>query len=258
MKIASVDPEVTTYTDSGTPLNTSLLYRIDAIHENASRVQGEKVPIYTLFNLWGILSAGYGYNELVAYCPKTGDPLTSFGPLDYWDEAVAWDGESLWVTKYELHQILEINPSDFSVIKSVQIPAIIISGMTWDGEYLWAVGNLSGEVYKIDPESGNIVDAFNVSGCILSGITSIGDNIWAADPYNQAIYEIDKSSGCILGGISTDYRPYGLAWDGTYLWVSSYDEDYNSVFQRIDLDTREINYGFEKDYGPHWDIAIMN
>ena len=48
-----------------------------------------------------------------------------------------------------------------------------------------------------------------------------GDNIWVANSYGQSISKIRASDGVVLGTYSVGPYPRGIAYDGSYIWVTT-------------------------------------
>jgi hypothetical protein len=44
--------------------------------------------------------------------------------------------------------------------------------------------------------------------------------MWVANPADGTVTELRASDGAVLGTFSTPPGPYGIAFDGKYMWVS--------------------------------------
>ena len=132
-----------------------------------------------------------------------------------------------------LSQILE-NPSDLKLggftcdtIFSFKT-RIMPSGITWDGQNLWYVD--SSFIYKVDNMGTHLDSIENPSTEFykVGGLTYDGINLWYADEQSAQLFKISPTSGNVLQQYNLpsfgqiDPQAYGIAWDGTNFWVSSY------------------------------------
>jgi len=62
---------------------------------------------------------------------------------------------------------------------------------------------------------------YNFPVCV-TGMVSVGNDIYAVDYCNAKIWRYNIYSQQVTGNISVHGSPYGIAWDGQYLWVGSY------------------------------------
>jgi len=73
---------------------------------------------------------------------------------------------------------------------------------------------------------GTQVDKFGTPGATPYGLTWDGTYLWNSDSDADYIYQL-KTDGTQAGGFaSPEGAPYGLTWDGTYLWNQDNSADY--------------------------------
>jgi hypothetical protein len=142
-----------------------------------------------------------------------------------------------------------------------------LAGLTSDGTYLYATDTTNVVVHKITIANGD--SAILAGSCSVAGsadgvgaaasfnvnindILSIGGWLYVADRDNYIIRKINPTTGAvttyagILGTSGTDDGigtaatfnggPYSLAYDGTFLWVSTYQG-----LRKIDLATATVS-----------------
>ena len=96
-----------------------------------------------------------------------GDVILSFNSPGQYPFGLAWDGQHLWNTNYDLTEkgmIYKLDPSDGSITTSFNSPISgnVPTGLTWDGTYLWCAESYfeqeqKGIIYKLDPSDGSII-----------------------------------------------------------------------------------------------------
>ncbi|MFC2130495.1 T9SS type A sorting domain-containing protein [Bacteroidota bacterium] len=150
------------------------------------------------------------------------------------------------------HEIIN-NTQELIVIDSISIGRDHLHDLTWDGTNLWII--LSSPVYedsifKIDPVNGNILDSFKIptlwasQGLAWDADSPGGPYLWCSDDVKDEnpgkIYKIRIRDFSIIDIFNPpDRYPYGLAWDGTILWIfGSYT---NSIFT-LNPETRDYKF----------------
>ncbi len=104
------------------------------------------------------------------------------------------------------------------VVHTIPAPGTHCQGLTWDGEYLWVTDNSTKMIYKVSPEDGEVISSF---------------------PYP---FSINFSEG--------------LAWDGTNLWGSGWNESNGngSKIYKLNPSNGELLFSFNypgEDTWPH-------
>jgi glutamine cyclotransferase len=109
--------------------------------------------------------------------PKTGRVIGSIpAPGDGAVSGLAWAEGTLWVGQYRARKIVQIDPKDGAVLRSIDCNRLV-TGITWvDGE-LWH-GTWEGDesdLRRVDPKSGEVLEAIAMpEGTGVSGLESDG------------------------------------------------------------------------------------
>jgi hypothetical protein len=113
-------------------------------------------------------------------------------------------------------------------------PYSLASSLTWDGQYIWVsnyveggLGGGSRKIYKYDITSGLSAGNIPSPSDWTSSLCYDGTYIDLVDYTDSGlqIFRISKDDGTIVSSFPIDYSPaqYGLAWDGQYLYLATYD-----------------------------------
>ena len=112
------------------------------------------------------------------------------------------------------------------VLKIINTPGPLPTGLTFDGKYLWLADASTDKIYKINPESGEVVSNFDSPGFHPEGLAWDGKYLWHVDAAEKYMYQIDPSNGKALKVLeSNSPNPRDLAWDGKYIWMVDYKSD---------------------------------
>jgi YVTN family beta-propeller protein len=159
-------------------------------------------------------------------CPVDSDPTSDPRP-----EAVAYDGNHIWVINKGTNEVTKIEAGNCSIVASYPAgngPSDVIYG----GGFIWVADSLDNVVRKIDPNTGSTVLPLFEAGPTGSEPTALlyADNvIWATSTNffgNQnKLRKIDPTTGANLGTIDTGLNPSDLAFGGGYVWVANRDDD---------------------------------
>ncbi|TES90319.1 MAG: T9SS type A sorting domain-containing protein [Candidatus Cloacimonadota bacterium] len=146
---------------------------------------------------------------------------------------ITFDGNDLWVVKWEPdHIIYQITTSGIP-ISSFPAPSSYPRGIAWDGEYLW-IGDAQSEVlYQVDT-LGTIIRTVSMTGVIdwSMGMVWVPEHtnghLWVNDYYGNDINQLDVSgSNAVLIQDFPHPAPgnylEGICYDGQYLWVADYN-----------------------------------
>lgn len=162
------------------------------------------------------------------------------------NEAVAWDGQYLWVAIGDgavyNGVVFQIDTSG-NVISSFDAPfqsfSPFTSGLTWDGANLWLVDYFSDLAYQLTTD-GTIIRTIPVPENPFC-LTWDGFYLWVGSFESKKVYKIDPASGQILNSFNSPGNeiPYGLAWDGIWLWIGTID----GIF-RVDPTTGVISRSY--------------
>src|SRR6056297_3517510 len=141
-----------------------------------------------------------------------------------------------------LLQIISIQPVAAwpgKVVKSLEAPGKICTGMAYDGELLWIADRASKKLYGMNPANGKVKKELEAPAFWPMGMTWDGEALWNVDikgglplseNYHGVAYRIDPKSGEVLRTVKLSVsKAQGLAWDGRYLWVA--DDGLNVIEQ---------------------------
>ena len=70
--------------------------------------------------------------------------------------------------------------------------------------------------------SGEVVKSFDAPGTVPYGLTFDGKYLWLCDYITDLIYQLDLDGKLIKSFDSPSTTPYGLTFDGKYLWHCDY------------------------------------
>jgi streptogramin lyase len=185
----------------------------------------------------GSVALSLGYDECVLWTVPVGGPdgIPRGVAVDLGDEAHPWGFP--WVGAFNEMRVYRINPSDGSVVSTVEVSATPY-GLAADSlGGIWISGFSSGSIQYFHTETGTVETAIPVSGCSGSpyGITVDGANrVWVAsygsgslcasrwDPATRTWFNVRG------GGSYVDGRGIAAAADGT-IWLATNGTDEGMV-----------------------------
>lgn len=155
-------------------------------------------------HLWS--TTWYAPNEpdLVLKHAPDGTLLETFaapGSPDAKPAGATWDGTHLWLSDRKHDVIMQVDPSDMTVISSFPHPGRSPRDLAWDGSSLWVVDAADLVIYQLDP-SGELLETWNSPVPAPYGITFVGEDLWLLDS-NMPYVTINKlaipePSACFL------------------------------------------------------------
>jgi len=106
-----------------------------------------------------------------------------------------------------------------SIISSFAVPGGSPNALEWDGSSLWMVDNLN-NFYKLDT-LGNVLKTFAFHTEVYD-LAWDGEALWA---YTSTKIEKVDGNGNILSSLPISYwSGSGIAWDGSYFWISNFND----------------------------------
>lgn len=186
-------------------------------------------------SLWLCLP-GYG-QELIREIPAPSSNPTG----------LCWDGTALWVSDYS-QTIYRVDPEDGSVLSTITGPTVGSDGLAWDGEALWTLSRVSSNqnIYRISASDGTVLDTVPDPSGWGGGLTWSSEQIWMSVNWPTGrLIAISSSTELPVDTIQIlAEEPYGLAFDGTSIWISSEDSDADRIY-RYDEATEQFLWSFE-------------
>jgi len=98
-----------------------------------------------------------------------------------------------------------------------------VSGIAWDGHYFWICTFGGLADIRKFDTSGNLLQVFPSPGPWPYGLAFDGQYLWCLDYSEAKVYQLDSSAKAIKSIPAPGKNPIGLAYDGTYLWTMPWD-----------------------------------
>ena len=134
---------------------------------------------------------------------------------------VVFDGSHIWASAYGSNYVAEIDPATDAVIANVTVSTYPMF-LAFDGTDVWVSGFISDTLDRIDPATGTVVASIPFGGGIYN-IMSANGFIWLTT-LNGSVLKIDPATNATVDSVAVP-NPYGIAFDGTNVWVSSRDQN---------------------------------
>jgi YVTN family beta-propeller protein len=163
------------------------------------------------------------------------------------EKGIAFDGTNIWVANVNANTVSKLRASDGSLLGAFPTdyhPYAILSS----GTRIWVA--CEGSVTELRAGDGSQVGIYAIEHePELRAIVSDGHNIWvgqyatAGNP-EQGITAINPRKGAVLGSVKVPKGPSGLAFDGTYIWVSEANAGTVSIVDPVTkVDLQDIGVG---------------
>jgi hypothetical protein len=163
---------------------------------------------------------GNGYTSHYLYSLNPANGKTDSLMVDQYAWSVEADSNDLWVSNDGSDNVTRISKSDGSIITASTAMGAWIYGIAADKDYLWCYSNNEGTLYKYNIEDNSIALSSKVSGN-WDGLAMADNYLYVA-----ANGKLHKCTAEPLTGIASyelkDYYIFGVAWDGSSIWVSAY------------------------------------
>jgi len=181
-------------------------------------------PQYDCFDGANIWVANY--EGTVTELRASDGALLGTFPVGNAPTGIAFDGQNIWVANSISNNVTKLRASDGALLGTFPTdygPYAILT----NGTRIWVAGG--GSVTELRAGDGSQVGIYPVSDLEpnLRSIVSDGHNIWVGrydypggvSP-GQGITALNARKGTVLGSVKVPKGPDGLAFDGTYIWVS--------------------------------------
>lgn len=161
--------------------------------------------------------------------PSNGTVTDGFNyPGSSFPLGITFDGTNIWSTDWTGNgTIYKHNPADMSIVSSFPSPRPFPADLAWDGTYLWAAILQLGPIIKINPATGVEVGSIPAPpGSRPFGLTYAHGYLYVGDDNTDTIFKLNPVSGAVVDSWpAPGPYPVGLAFDGTYLWVSDWSSE---------------------------------
>jgi YVTN family beta-propeller protein len=159
-------------------------------------------------------------------------------PVPRETKAMVFDGANLWIAGERLWKL----DSAGEPLIDINLSSKKATGMAFDGENLW-IANTAGEITKRSASTGNLIlsrgnfDHFDfdlgvkVDDRDLRGVVFDGTDIWVASYDGNAVIKIDRGTGKTIGIYPVGTGPIGMVFDGTRIWVANNGSNNVTVLQ---------------------------
>jgi len=180
--------------------------------------------------------------EVISSIPS---PSSPFG--------LTWDGEYLWLGSYS-GILYQLDSSDGSIVKQMDAPGTIASGLAWDWRALWVSDRDADVIDRMDPETGAVLSTLTAPESWPGGLGWDGWDLWHSNYYSPShIYYLDHVTGDILNDFpAPQERGMGITWDGISLWNADYIQ--GNIHELDPVTGSVINSFASPDDSPH-DLA---
>ncbi len=190
------------------------------------------------------------FNRKITFHRKTDTgwslPLASPPVLQHWKSVSpvgTFDGGVLWTLGIDNSTGKRIiagiaDPEDAGYFLPEPTVAVLlpsehnVRGVAVEGNYIWYTEYNTEKIYQITKDGDNVT-SFSAPGA-TSGIVVKDGRIWYVDNAGSTIYTCDMNGTCGRAISLPFNNPYGIAFDGTYFWVT--DSIYGKMLYKIDMD----------------------
>jgi sugar lactone lactonase YvrE len=140
--------------------------------------------------------------------------------------------EHLWVVDSKNRRLQKIDTKSKKVVDSMAIDIDAPRGLAWDGKFYWITDNRTKMVHRLNPSNGKVTYSIKVpvqgdeESAVLEAVTWDGKYLWVAYSagWSSRIIKMNVHTGEALLSMFANCLPRGLASDGKYLWVTSYNK----------------------------------
>ena len=141
----------------------------------------------------------------------------------------------LWLIDSNDSKLYKIDMDEQKVISALDTELTSPRGLTWDGNYFWCTDNSGGMVHRVDWADGKSLNAFDIPVYDKTEPVEMEDVAW--DETNECLWvayaagdeseilRMNCKTGEVIQAVYANCHPRGLAVDGDYLWVASYNRN---------------------------------
>jgi glutamine cyclotransferase len=94
-----------------------------------------------------------------------------------------WVDGLLWITCFRPKALKLIDPKDFCVLKTIEVPFERLHGLAWDGEGLWCAHTSDKIIVKYNVDTGEVMDRIDYprDAPAPHGLTLWNGDLWSCD-----------------------------------------------------------------------------
>lgn len=168
--------------------------------------------------------------DLYRINPETGAQLAHYLLPGNEFFGATFDGQDLWLSDRNNSVLLQVDTLDGTVSNTFSLPASYPSGLAWDGTNILMLSNQANQsvdsVFYINPTDGSVVNKEAMHLSNPYGLAHDGASLWSGEQGSGMVHQMNEqlSSGFALNAPGGLY-PNGLAFDGTFLWVTNAASD---------------------------------
>ena len=85
-------------------------------------------------------------------------------------------------------------------------------------DMLWIADVLSNKILQVDPDTAEILSSFPNPGTRVDGLAFDGSYLWVSDMAMLTIYQLTLEGEVVRTFLSPGQSPRGLTFDGVFLW----------------------------------------
>lgn len=150
----------------------------------------------------------------------------------------------LWTVNESSSKLIKVNLTSGSILLETDLPNPGFDGnyfsVAFDGQFLWVLNYLTPtfetRLYKMDTATHAVLDSIDLAHQLIT-IEMVGSELWGVCPvqcFPVKMFSINLSTGGFTDSAEwcITASPYGMAWDGNYLWQS---EAFNHLIKKIDI-----------------------
>lgn len=245
------------------------------------------VSIYQVNNFASGLAWDGEYFYIGSYGGALGANIHRFDPVTGTQElffsgsqsaayGLTYDGEYLWTIDrepptstpaYALKLDMEGN-----VVAQHDLPDFYMSGIAWDDGDFWVATYFPnpGTIYHMDTseEEWEVISSFTPPQNQPWDLARQDDFIWIAEYNESNLHQVELDGTLVATFPGSNYRTSGVAWDGSFLWYVSRENNGDSFLYKVDMaggGTPQINVSTAYDFGnvtlgqsQSWNMLVSN
>ncbi len=142
--------------------------------------------------------------------------------------AMASDGTDLWVACNLSSAVFEFSMATGALVQELTSPAYGFDGpdaVTVDGGHVWVLNTRvvgSATITELNQSDGSLVRVIGGIGSgVPYGLAGDGSHLWVTNEGSDSVYELTESDGTLVRTLTGFRQPTGIASVGADLWVAN-------------------------------------